>query len=268
MSPANDMGPGPRVTDLALAAAVNVAVFGLAILIASREGGQDPRPPADVVPITLVSAGRPGDPAAAPGPAAKKKGRRRAEPQTPTEVSAPETAESNGESPSATSTGKPLPPRSSEATTDAATDGASEGVAEGTPDAGDAEGVDGPAGAGAEAEAGTGTADHGPLFDRAVGFYRARLVNWFATRFRVRGSGLPAEALTKHRATAEVEIGEDLTIASYRMVSADHPAFEAAAKKTLDAVVGQKLPPPPAAYPAAVQRRITVIFTCTQQTCD
>jgi outer membrane biosynthesis protein TonB len=113
---------------------------------------------------------------------------------------------------------------------------------------------------------GEGAAD--PLLARAIAFYRARLVAWFSARFRVSGSGLTPKELAKHRVRVKIEVGEDLRIVDYKILSSDHPAFEAAARSMLDKLRGETLPPPPENYPGAVQRQLTVTFTCAEDTCD
>jgi hypothetical protein len=107
-----------------------------------------------------------------------------------------------------------------------------------------------------------------PLLERAIAFYRARLVAWFSARFRVTGSGLSASELAKYRVRVHIDLGEDLRIVDYRILSSDHPAFEKAARSTLDKLRGEKLPPPPENFPGAVQRQLTVTFTCAEDTCD
>lgn len=127
---------------------------------------------------------------------------------------------------------------------------------------------EGPGGGGTQPGEGEGDAVGDPLLDRAIAFYRARLVAWFAARFRVTGSGLSPEQLAKYRVRARIEIGEDLRIVDYKVLSSDHPTFEKAARTTLDGLRGETLPPPPENYPGAVQRQLTVSFTCTEDACD
>lgn len=166
-----------------------------------------------------------------------------------------------------------------------ATDGGDPGVAEGAAAgetegdagldgsvAGSTDGVGGEGGGEGEGEgAGEGAggdAEVDPLFERAVAFYRARLVAWFSARFRVTGTGLGSAELAKHRVRVQIAIGEDLTVIDYTILSSDHPAFDQAARDTMDKLIGQTLPAPPENYPGAVQRKLTVTFTCTEDACD
>lgn len=107
-----------------------------------------------------------------------------------------------------------------------------------------------------------------PLLERAIAFYRARLVAWFSSRFRVTGSGLSSAQLAKYRVRVHIEVGEDLRIVDFEILSSDHPDFEAAARSMLEKLRGAKLPAPPENYPGAVQRQLTVTFTCAPDSCD
>jgi hypothetical protein len=119
-----------------------------------------------------------------------------------------------------------------------------------------------------EAEGGGGGSGTDPLLERAIAFYRARLVAWFSARFRVTGSGLSPAQLAKYRVRVHIDLGEDLRIVDYRILSSDHPDFEKAAHTMLEKLRGEKLPPPPENYPGAVQHQLTVTFTCAEDTCD
>lgn len=137
----------------------------------------------------------------------------------------------------------------------------------GVGDANEGDGVGpGEAGEGEFGAGGEGAVD--PLLARAIAFYRARLVAWFSARFRVTGSLLPPPELAKYRVRVKIELGEDLRIVDYQILSSDHPAFETAARSMLDKLRGETLPPPPENYPGAVQRQLTVTFTCAEDTCD
>jgi len=57
-----------------------------------------------------------------------------------------------------------------------------------------------------------------PLKARAVDLYRARIIGWFSRRFRVSGSGMPPEELTKYRVSATVELSNDRQVVGYSIV--------------------------------------------------
>lgn len=107
-----------------------------------------------------------------------------------------------------------------------------------------------------------------PLKARAVSLYRARLISWFSSRFRVSGSGLPPEELTKLRVGATVRISGDRVVVGYDVVPCGNATFDAAARATLEGTMGQQLPPPPENYPEAVQNQISLTFVCTVSTCN
>lgn len=107
-----------------------------------------------------------------------------------------------------------------------------------------------------------------PLKARAVDLYRARLIAWFASRFRVTGSGLPQEELIKYRALATVDIGADRTVKGYTLSSSGNTTFDAAARAALEGSKGQSLPAPPDNYPDVVQSRISLTFVCKENRCD
>jgi TonB C terminal len=144
---------------------------------------------------------------------------------------------------------------------------AAEGEGE-APAEGEAGEGDGQAPAEGETEGVGGGDGTDPLLERAIAFYRARLVAWFASRFRVTGSGLSEAQLAKYRVRVHIDVGDDLRIVDYQILSSDHPDFDKAARSTLEKMRGMKLPPPPENYPGAVQRQLTVTFTCAPDSCD
>lgn len=107
-----------------------------------------------------------------------------------------------------------------------------------------------------------------PLKARAVDLYRARLIAWFAAKFRVSGSGLPQEELVKYRVGATVDIDAGRAVAGYSLSSSGNATFDAAARAALESAKGQSLPPPPDDYPDVVQSRISLTFVCKEHRCD
>lgn len=107
-----------------------------------------------------------------------------------------------------------------------------------------------------------------PLKARAVDLYRAKIAGWFSSRFRVTGSGLAHDELTKYRVRATVSVGADRTVTSYTLVPSGNAAFDSAARTTLEGAKGQELPPPPENYPDVAQRQINVTFVCRENRCD
>lgn len=107
-----------------------------------------------------------------------------------------------------------------------------------------------------------------PLEARAVDIYRDRIRAWFSQRFRVSGSGLGPEEITRYRVAATIELSSGRTVTSYVITPSGHAAFDAAARAALEGARGKEIPPPPENYPNIVQPRISLTFTCTPERCD
>jgi hypothetical protein len=107
-----------------------------------------------------------------------------------------------------------------------------------------------------------------PLKARAVDLYRARLAGFFSSRFRVSGSGLSQEELTKPRVLASVVLDDSRQVVSYSITPSGNAAFDGAARAVLEGAKGETLPPPPANYPDVVQKQIQLTFVCKENRCD
>jgi hypothetical protein len=107
-----------------------------------------------------------------------------------------------------------------------------------------------------------------PLKARAVDLYRARIIGWFSRRFRVSGSGLPADELAKYRVSATVDLSSDRVVTGYSIAPSGNAAFDAAARAALESAKSDSLPPPPENYPDVVQRQISLTFVCKEDRCD
>jgi hypothetical protein len=107
-----------------------------------------------------------------------------------------------------------------------------------------------------------------PLKARAVDLYRQRIIGWFASRFRVSGSGLSAAELAKYRVGASVELSSDRRVTGYSITPSGNAAFDAAARAALEGSKGNQIPPPPENYPDVVQSAIHLTFVCRENRCD
>ncbi|UQA61804.1 TonB C-terminal domain-containing protein [Polyangium aurulentum] len=107
-----------------------------------------------------------------------------------------------------------------------------------------------------------------PLKGRAVDIYRDKIRSWFSRRFRVSGTGLSADEITKFRVAASVTLSGGRQVVGYSIVPSGNEAFDAAARSALEGAKGQEIPPPPENYPDIVQTQISLTFTCTPQRCD
>ena len=107
-----------------------------------------------------------------------------------------------------------------------------------------------------------------PLKGRAVDLYRQRIIGWFASRFRVSGSGLSAADLARFKVGATVELSADRHVSGYSLVPSGNAAFDAAAHAALESAKGNQIPPPPENYPDVVQSSIHLTFVCREKRCD
>jgi hypothetical protein len=88
-----------------------------------------------------------------------------------------------------------------------------------------------------------------PLKARASNLYRDKLIGWFQVRFRP-PMDVPCDVLHGLNATATINVGGDRVITGYTLSRAsNNEVFDAKVKATLEALVGQELPPPPPLYP-------------------
>ncbi len=88
-----------------------------------------------------------------------------------------------------------------------------------------------------------------PLKARASNLYREKLIAWFQVRF-LQPANIACDVLHGLSATASVTVGSNRVITGYSLSRAsNNGAFDAKVKATLDALVGQELPPPPPLYP-------------------
>lgn len=88
-----------------------------------------------------------------------------------------------------------------------------------------------------------------PLKARAANLYAAKLIQWFQNRFQ-RPTGMPCEVIHALTATAQITVGPDRTITGFTFVKpSGNGDFDERVKTSLQAEVGQELPPPPPLYP-------------------
>lgn len=89
-----------------------------------------------------------------------------------------------------------------------------------------------------------------PLKARAVDLYRSKILGWFNARFRPPVDQIPCSELKGLAASVSVQVGGDRSVASYTITRpSGNAVFDAKVRSTLDALIGQELPPPPPLYP-------------------
>ena len=88
-----------------------------------------------------------------------------------------------------------------------------------------------------------------PLKARAANLYAAKLIQWFQNRFQ-RPANMPCDVIHALTATAQITVGPDRTITGFTFGKPSGNAdFDERVKTSLQAEVGQELPPPPPLYP-------------------
>jgi hypothetical protein len=263
----------PREVVLAVGAAIliqggallSLRLYNLDRPAAAPEIDKGPSVPVKVVPVLdtdapLLKLGGKRDPAKLPDRWLKPRVKKRVEEQAHVSTKAGKTAEDiPPEDVPMADAGTPPPPPEAEVTKKVDTP-----VVEEVPDAGAPANV---AQEGHEDGVKEGT-ETDPLKARAVDLYRDKIRGWFSRRFRVSGSGLPGDEITKFRVAATVTISPDRQVVGFHIVPSGQPAFDAAARAALEGAQGDTLPPPPANYPDIVQTQISLTFTCTPERCD
>lgn len=89
-----------------------------------------------------------------------------------------------------------------------------------------------------------------PLKARAVDLYRMKILSWFNSRFRPPKDQIPCETLRGLSAGVSVQVGGDRSVAGFTVTSpSGNAVFDASVQSTMNALIGQILPPPPELYP-------------------
>jgi hypothetical protein len=104
-----------------------------------------------------------------------------------------------------------------------------------------------------------------PLKARAISQYQAKIQAWFSSRFRPPCSELPAEEVKRLITAVRANVGSSREVSSYSVVRpSGNAAFDAKVKATMDAVIGQELPPPPPLYPDILGGVVQPQFSAAQ----
>ncbi len=89
-----------------------------------------------------------------------------------------------------------------------------------------------------------------PLKARAVSMYTMKILGWFNSRFRPPVGQIPCDELKKLSVGVAANVGGDRTVTGFTINgSSGNPIFDAKVRSTMQAIVGQQLPPPPPLYP-------------------
>ncbi len=107
-----------------------------------------------------------------------------------------------------------------------------------------------------------------PLKARWVSEYQMKILAWFNARFTPPGEGAPCDELKKLRCSVSASVGADRTVTGYSISRpSGNPIFDAKVKSTMDAIVGQQLPPPPPLYPDILGSTVHPSFSGANAPC-
>jgi hypothetical protein len=100
-----------------------------------------------------------------------------------------------------------------------------------------------------------------PLKARAVSQYKMRILAWFDARFRP-PEDIPCEERKNLRSSVAAVVGGERQVTGYTVSSVSGNAvFDAKVRATMDAIVGQQLPPPPPLYPDILDSTVFPTFS-------
>ena len=108
-----------------------------------------------------------------------------------------------------------------------------------------------------------------PLKAYAVSQYRARIIAWFNSRFKV--PELPCEELKALGAGVAARVSGERTVAGYTITRpSGNAVFDARVKQTMDSIVAgrHELPPPPPKYPDILDSTVSLGFSGRGQKCE
>jgi len=101
-----------------------------------------------------------------------------------------------------------------------------------------------------------------PLKARAVSQYTMKVLGWFNARFKPPVGQIPCEELKKLSTAVSASVSSDGTVTGYSVGRASgNPIFDAKVRATMDAIVGQQLPPPPPLYPDLLGPSVSPTFS-------
>jgi hypothetical protein len=107
-----------------------------------------------------------------------------------------------------------------------------------------------------------------PLKARWVSEYQMKIIAWFNARFTPPSEGAPCEELKKLRCSVAASVGPDRNVTGYSITRpSGNPTFDAKVKATMDAIVGQQLPPPPPLSPDVVKSTYYPSFSGANAPC-
>jgi hypothetical protein len=107
-----------------------------------------------------------------------------------------------------------------------------------------------------------------PLKAHAMSLYLSKVLGWFNARFK-QPSEIPCEELQKLSAAVIANVAPDGTVSGYTITrGSGNATFDAKVKATMDAIVGQQLPPPPPNYPELLGSTVRPTFSGKGAKCN
>jgi hypothetical protein len=108
-----------------------------------------------------------------------------------------------------------------------------------------------------------------PLKARAVSQYMMKILGWFNSRFKPPVGQIPCADLQKLSAAVVANVSSDGSVTGYSISRPSGNAiFDGKVKATMDAIVGQQLPPPPPLYPDLLGSTVHPTFSGKGAKCE
>lgn len=98
-----------------------------------------------------------------------------------------------------------------------------------------------------------------PLKARAVSQYLMKIMSWFNARFKQ--PEIECEVLENLSASVAANVGGERAVTGFSVLRpSGNPVFDEQVRSTMQAIVGQQLPPPPPLYPDILEQTVTPRF--------
>jgi hypothetical protein len=108
-----------------------------------------------------------------------------------------------------------------------------------------------------------------PLKAHAMSLYLSKVLGWFNARFKPPVGQVPCEELQKLSAAVTANVTPDGTVTGYSISrGSGNATFDGKVKATMDAIVGQQLPPPPPNYPEMLGSTVRPTFSGKGAKCN
>ncbi|MDX2053019.1 MAG: TonB C-terminal domain-containing protein [Polyangiaceae bacterium] len=107
-----------------------------------------------------------------------------------------------------------------------------------------------------------------PLKARAVSQYKMKILAWFNVRFRPPLGELDCKTLSTLSASVSATVDGSRRVSGFSITrSSGNPIFDAKVQSTMQAIIGQELPPPPPLYPDILDTSVFPTFSGKSSEC-